>query len=54
MTRSIVMFHEIGHHLQHREQVIVLEDSMSLLFSICMIISEYEANMFAAQISFAG
>lgn len=52
VTRSIVMFHEIGHHLQHREQAIALGGFHEfVIFDMHDNLMEYEANMFAAQIS---
>lgn len=52
VMRSIVMLHEIGHHVQHRDQAIALGGFQEfVIFDMRDNIMEYEANMFTAQLS---
>lgn len=46
--RSIVLLHEIGHHLLHRKQAEAFQEFN--LFDMAREPMEYEANLFAAQV----
>ena len=46
--RSIVLLHEIGHHLLHRKQAEVFQEFN--LFDMAREPMEYEANLFASQV----
>ncbi len=52
VMRSIVLLHEIGHHLLHRKQAIALGGLREFnLFDMQESRMEYEANVFAAEYS---
>ena len=50
--RNIVLLHEIGHHVLHRKEATILNGFQEInIFDIHKNKMEYEANVFAAQIS---
>ena len=48
--RKIVLLHEIGHHALHRKEAQVFQE-FSLFTDMAVNRMEYEANLFAAEIS---
>ena len=50
--RNIVLLHEIGHHVLHRKEATILNGFQEInIFDMHKNKMEYEANVFAAQIS---
>ena len=50
VMRKIVLLHEIGHHVLHRKEAQVFQE-FSLFTDMAVNRMEYEANLFAAEIS---
>ena len=50
VTRKIVLLHELGHHALHRKEAQIFQE-FSLFTDMTVSRMEYEANLFAAEIS---